>query len=107
MSVVVDFTQIAAWENGDRVQACMRLSSSPEDVQCHPEALEVIIHIFKMDLDSHKLAQFCVNCEILGLRGWKVYFAYKQYCNKNYLTFVQAVLQLDEEMMHAVRKEQK
>ncbi len=79
MSCSLDFKSLSTWENVDLMIACKRISSSDESEndRCNPGALRVSIDVFKMIKDKKECAQFFLNCENLGLRGWKLFFAYK------------------------------
>ncbi|MCB1117731.1 MAG: hypothetical protein KDK50_04020 [Chlamydiia bacterium] len=104
-----DFNSISTWRNIDLQQACLRLSSGEEnEALCNPGALRVVCDLFKrLDEDGQKRAQFCLNCEKLGLRGWKLFHAYRYSCHENYDYFVQCVLGSDEAMIKDLKDAEK
>lgn len=108
MSFPLDFNNISTWENIDRETACMRLGSSEDNENdLNTGALLIVAELFNRIKDKNERAQFFLNCEKLGLRNWKLFFAYADPCHKDYDTFVQCVLKADESMMKALREEER
>ena len=108
MSFSLDFNNISTWESVDPITACMRLSSDGENgTGYNPGALRVSADIFKMIENKNERAHFFLNCEKLGLRSWKLFFAYKYPCHEDYTNFIQCVLKSDEVMINALRERER
>ena len=102
MSFSLDFNNISTWENIDPVTACKRLSSEKNDEGYNLGALRVSSDLFQKIKDTNRRAQLFLNCETLGLRGWKLFFAYEYPCNRDYDNFVQCVMKSDAAMIQAI-----
>lgn len=102
----LDYNSLATWENLSDWDAAHRICSSDDSGNCNPGAITVFANVLKRINDNTTKAQFCLNCENLGLRDWKFYSAYSRFCCKDYSTFIQCVLTSDKLMINAIRKEE-
>ena len=103
MSSSLNFNSLSTWENIDYDSAIKRLSSDESD-SYNLDAAQISIEIFQMVHDKQMRAQIFFNCEKLGLRNWKLYYAYNDVCQKDYTKFILCILNSDVAMMQAVRE---
>lgn len=106
MASSLDFNSFTTWANIDSKTACTRLSSNPSGTITNPGALQICTHIFLVMKDKYERAQFLLNCEQLGLRSWRMYYAFKTVCKCDYNLFIQCVLKSDEVMLEALKDEE-
>lgn len=107
MTTSLDFNNISTWETIDPETASRRLSSkAPSSSTFNPGALGVVLDLFKRIQDEKARGNVLFNCEKLGLRNWKLYYAFKLYCHGDHDEFVRCVLKSDEAMMKAVKKQE-
>ncbi|MFS8562910.1 MAG: hypothetical protein LVR00_00660 [Rhabdochlamydiaceae bacterium] len=103
----MDFSSIATWATIGQIAACVRLSSTEEDPRmCDLGASQVVEKVFEIIKNQNERAQFFLKCEELGLRGWKLFFAFTYPSAEDYNNFVQCVLKSDAAMINALREEE-
>ncbi len=101
----LDFNNISTWQNIDSTTACLKFSSREDNTGFNFGALRVIKDIFNSFEDKNVRGNFFSNCEKLGLRGWKLFYAYEKPCQGDYTKFIQCVLKSDEVMLKALKTE--
>lgn len=107
MSLSLDFSRFSTWENVDFVTACLRMSCNEEDKNSYNlGALKVSATLFKKIENKNERAQFFSKCENLGLRSWKLAFAFKNLCHSNYEYLFRSVLKSDEAMLKALKEKE-
>lgn len=106
MANPLDFKSISTWKNLDLETACFRLSSMDGIQGFNPGAITVSATVFNQIKDNGERAKFFFNCENLGLRHWKLHYAFKYFCHEDLNNLIQCVLKSDEAMMENIREEE-
>lgn len=99
----LDYTKLSTWKHLDPQTACLRIGKN------NPGGLTICGKIYVGLKDQEELrAKFFLQCEVLDLKGWKVWTAYDEYCGRSLEKLIASVLKADEVMLKSLKeKEQK
>ncbi len=98
----LDYTQLSTWKHVDPSTACLRIGAG------NAGGISVCTKIY-VGLKEHQelLANFFLQCEVLDLKGWKVWTAYDDYSGRSLEKLVVSVLKADEVMLKTITEREK